>query len=180
VKVTRSRWSPAGSEPVPQLRGLDAFPSGVTWFEVNKACPSCGLRIERDEGFFIGSMSLNYGVTLVCFLTPVMLLAYKGVIGTTTAIVLAGVGSSGFPWPSTARRGAGGSCSTTSSSPFTFPPTRRRALRARRRRGRRRERPTGGLAASIPLDLAGNGGIQVNFPLLGTPSRRGGRVVECA
>ena len=42
-------------------------------------------------------MSLNYGVTLVCFLTPVMLLAYKGAIGTTTAIVLAGGGSIGFP-----------------------------------------------------------------------------------
>jgi uncharacterized membrane protein YfcA len=55
------------------------------------------MRIERDEGFFAGSMSLNYGVTLVCFLTPVMLLAYKDVIGTTTAIVLAGVGSLGFP-----------------------------------------------------------------------------------
>jgi uncharacterized protein (DUF983 family) len=68
-----------------------------TWFEVNKACPHCGLQIERDEGFFVGSMSLNYGVTLVGFLTPVMLLAYKGVIGTTTAVVLAGVGSVGFP-----------------------------------------------------------------------------------
>ena len=55
------------------------------------------MRIERDDGFFIGSMSLNYGVTLVGFLTPVMLLAYKGVIGSTTAIVLAGAGSIGFP-----------------------------------------------------------------------------------
>ncbi len=66
-------------------------------FELNKACPDCGLRLERDEGFFIGSMSLNYGVTLVCFLTPVMILAYMGVIGTTLAIVLAGIGSIGFP-----------------------------------------------------------------------------------
>lgn len=68
-----------------------------SWFEVNKDCPRCGFRIERDDGFFIGSMSLNYGVTLVGFLTPVMLLAYRGAIGTTTAIVLAGVGSIGFP-----------------------------------------------------------------------------------
>lgn len=68
-----------------------------TWFEVNKACPNCGLQIERDEGFYAGSMSLNYGVTLVGFLTPVLILAYKGVIGTTTAVVLAGVGSVGFP-----------------------------------------------------------------------------------
>ena len=42
-------------------------------------------------------MSLNYGVTLVCFLTPVMLLAYYGVIGTTLAGVLAEAGAIGFP-----------------------------------------------------------------------------------
>jgi uncharacterized protein (DUF983 family) len=69
-----------------------------SWFDVNKVCPSCGLQIERDEGFFIGSMSLNYGVTLVGFLVPVMLLAYKGMIGTTLAVVLAGVGAVGFPF----------------------------------------------------------------------------------
>jgi hypothetical protein len=42
-------------------------------------------------------MSLNYGVTLVAFLVPVMLLAYNKIIGTTTAIILAGVGSIVFP-----------------------------------------------------------------------------------
>ena len=42
-------------------------------------------------------MSLNYGVTLVCFLTPVMLLAYFKVISTTVAIVLACAGSIIFP-----------------------------------------------------------------------------------
>ena len=50
------------------------------------------LQIERGEGFYLGSLSLNYGVTLVCYLLPVMLLAVYGVIGTTTAIVLAAVG----------------------------------------------------------------------------------------
>jgi uncharacterized protein (DUF983 family) len=80
----------------PNCGGATLFREG-TWFEVNKACPACGLPIERDEGFFIGSMSLNYGVTLVGFLTPVMILAYEGVIGTTAAVVLAGVGSIGFP-----------------------------------------------------------------------------------
>ena len=46
-------------------------------FQVNKSCSACGFRFERDndEGFFLGSMSLNYGVTLVGFLTPLMLLA---------------------------------------------------------------------------------------------------------
>ena len=68
-------------------------------FRVNKSCHNCGFLFERDndEGFFLGSMSLNYGVTLVCFLTPVMLLTYYKVISTTTAIILAGVGSIVFP-----------------------------------------------------------------------------------
>jgi uncharacterized protein (DUF983 family) len=80
----------------PNCGGRTLFKAG-TWFQTNQDCPACGLRIERDEGFFLGSMSLNYGVTLVCFLTPVMLLAYKGVIGLTTAVVIAGVGSIVFP-----------------------------------------------------------------------------------
>ncbi len=42
-------------------------------------------------------MSLNYGATLVCFLLPVTLLAYRGVIGSTPAIVLAGAGALVFP-----------------------------------------------------------------------------------
>jgi uncharacterized protein (DUF983 family) len=80
----------------PNCGGRTLFKAG-TWFQTNPSCPACGLLIERDEGFFLGSMSLNYGVTLVCFLTPVMLLAYRGVIGVTTAVVLAGVGSVVFP-----------------------------------------------------------------------------------
>ena len=74
------------------------FKSG-TLFQINSQCPKCGFQFERnnDEGFFLGSMSLNYGVTLVCFLLPVLLLWYFKVIGDTVAIVLAGVGAVGFP-----------------------------------------------------------------------------------
>src|SRR5579871_5973057 len=97
MKVTRMQVVVRGlTNRCPNCGGSTLFRAG-TLFEVNKACPACGLRFERDEGFFLGSMSINYGVTLVCFLTPVMILLYKGVIGTTLAIILAGVGSIGFP-----------------------------------------------------------------------------------
>jgi uncharacterized protein (DUF983 family) len=97
VKVTRLTVIARGlCNRCPNCGKPTLFREG-SWFHVNKECPSCGLQIERDEGFFIGSMSLNYGITIVCFLTPVMLLAYKDVIGTTTAIVLAGAGSILFP-----------------------------------------------------------------------------------
>ena len=70
-----------------------------TLFRINPKCAACGFEFERanDEGFFLGSMSLNYGVTLGGFLLPVLLLWYFKVIGGTLAAVLAGVGALGFP-----------------------------------------------------------------------------------
>jgi len=93
MKVTRVQIVARGlTNRCPNCGERTLFKAG-TLFEINRACPSCGLRIERDEGFFLGSLSLNYGVTLVCFLLPVLVLAYNKVIGTNTAIVLAGVGA---------------------------------------------------------------------------------------
>ncbi len=97
--VTRGQIVARGlTNRCPNCGGRTLFKPG-TWFQINRQCPACGFEIERanDEGFFLGSMSLNYGVTLACFLTPVMLLAYFKVIGTTLAIVLAGSGAVVFP-----------------------------------------------------------------------------------
>jgi len=99
MKVTRAQIVVRGlTNRCANCGGPTLFKAG-TFFQVNKACPACGFKIERnnDEGFFLGSMSLNYGVTLVCFLLPVILLAYNKVIGPTTAIVLAGIGALVFP-----------------------------------------------------------------------------------
>lgn len=93
MKVTRVQIVARGlTNRCPNCGGRTLFKAG-TLFEVNRSCPQCGLVIERDEGFFLGSLSLNYGVTLVCYLLPVLVLAYNKVIGTNTAIVLAGVGA---------------------------------------------------------------------------------------
>jgi uncharacterized protein (DUF983 family) len=97
MKVTRGQIIARGlTNRCPNCGGRTLFKAG-TFFEVNKACPQCGFKIERDDGFFIGSMSLNYGVTLVFFFGPVILLAYYQVIGVTLASVLAGVGALLFP-----------------------------------------------------------------------------------
>ncbi len=58
-------------------------------FELNTECGHCRLRFEKDEGFFLGAMALNYGVTCVVFLTPVALLWYLGVLGGKLAAGLA-------------------------------------------------------------------------------------------
>jgi uncharacterized protein (DUF983 family) len=99
MKVTRLHIVARGlTHRCPNCGGHTLFVPGKL-FQLNKTCSNCGFRFERDndEGFFLGSMSLNYGVTLLCFLTPVMLLAYFKVINSTTAIVLAGIGAILFP-----------------------------------------------------------------------------------
>ena len=60
---------------------------------VNAACPNCGMPIERDEGGFLGSLSLNYGVTLVFYLVPLLLLYLFGVLSGMVASIAAGIGA---------------------------------------------------------------------------------------
>lgn len=60
-------------------------------------CPGCGLSHEIGEGFFLGSMSINYGVTVVAYLVPVLVLYLTGVLSGLIAAVAAGVGAILFP-----------------------------------------------------------------------------------
>jgi len=39
-----------------------------SWFKIRTRCPRCGLRLEREEGGFLGAMTINYVVTAVVFL----------------------------------------------------------------------------------------------------------------
>src|SRR5262245_45684795 len=34
-----------------------------SWFRIRDRCPRCGLRLEREEGGFLGAMTINYVVT---------------------------------------------------------------------------------------------------------------------
>jgi uncharacterized protein (DUF983 family) len=49
------------------------------WFGLPERCPRCGLRFEREEGAFLGSLTINYGFTgLVFFALLVGWLAATG------------------------------------------------------------------------------------------------------
>lgn len=99
MKVTRVQIVTRGlTNCCPNCGERTLFKAG-TFFQVNKECPSCGLKIERanDEGFFLGSMSLNYAVTTVGFLFPVLVLYLVGVLSGTVTSVIAGAGALGFP-----------------------------------------------------------------------------------
>jgi len=66
-------------------------------FRLHAACPTCGLKLEREEGFFLGAMALNYGVTTVGFLVPVAWLWNDGVLGDALAAALALGGACAVP-----------------------------------------------------------------------------------
>ena len=80
MNVTRGQIIARGlTNRCPNCGGHSLFKKG-TLFDINSSCPDCGLKIEKDEGFFLGSMSLNYGFTLIGYLTPVALLWYNDVL----------------------------------------------------------------------------------------------------
>src|SRR3954468_19039663 len=82
MQVTRGQIIARGlTNRWPNCGGHVLFKPG-TLFELNVACPDCGLKFEKDEGFYLGALSLNYGITLVVGLVPVALLwYYKGISG---------------------------------------------------------------------------------------------------
>ena len=93
MKVTHGQIIARGlTHRCPNCGGAHLFKAGK-FFELSEVCPDCGLRFEKDEGFFLGAMSLNYGVTLVVYLVPVLLLWYFGVCGGKLAVGLAIGGS---------------------------------------------------------------------------------------
>lgn len=78
----------------PNCGGKTLFRKGVT---MHQACPECGMTFERGEGFFLGSMSLNYGVTAFLVLLPVLMLGWTGVMAPAVAVTLAVVAAFLFP-----------------------------------------------------------------------------------
>ncbi|HEY9154285.1 MAG TPA: DUF983 domain-containing protein [Opitutaceae bacterium] len=96
-KVTRGQIVARGlTNCCPNCGAHSLFKKG-TLFNLNRKCPECGLVLEKDEGSFLGAMSLNYGVTLVLFLVPVLLLYLGDVFSGMTAAIVAGVGAIGIP-----------------------------------------------------------------------------------
>jgi len=45
------------------------------WLTMHRHCPHCGVTFEREPGFFLGSIYINYGLTalIVAILYPVLM-----------------------------------------------------------------------------------------------------------
>ncbi len=89
MQVTRGQIIARGlANRCPNCGGRTLFKAG-TLFELDRACRDCGLKIEKDEGFFLGAMAINYGVTCFGLLAPVVILWYLEVLSGRVAIGLA-------------------------------------------------------------------------------------------
>lgn len=89
MEVTRGQIITRGlGNRCPNCGGKTLFKAGKV-FELDRSCRQCGLKLEKDEGFFLGAMAINYGVTCVGLLTPVAILWYLGVVPGKVAIGLA-------------------------------------------------------------------------------------------
>jgi uncharacterized protein (DUF983 family) len=61
-------------------------------FKMVDRCPSCGLDVRREQGYYVGAMYINYGVTATVELAYGIPMAERGVSLTALTIPLAAFG----------------------------------------------------------------------------------------
>src|SRR5690242_21482502 len=59
------------------------------WLTMHRQCPHCGVTFEREPGFFLGSIYINYGLTalIVAILYPVLM--FNRIVGKTPLLLAA-------------------------------------------------------------------------------------------
>ena len=57
------------------------------WFRMHERCAACGLRYEREQGYFVGAIYINYAVTVLVAAGTVLVLDWT--FGLTLAAQLA-------------------------------------------------------------------------------------------
>lgn len=60
------------------------------FFSIHRECPSCGLRFEKEEGYFFGPMIISYFVTLLFALPVLLVLVFKMESEAGTGMLAAG------------------------------------------------------------------------------------------
>lgn len=80
----------------PNCGGATLFARWTRWLTVNERCRACGLAFEREEGFFLGAMVINYTVTGLP-LVPLCVAVVMGVLGVAAAVIAISVWCILFP-----------------------------------------------------------------------------------
>jgi uncharacterized protein (DUF983 family) len=50
------------------------------WLRMNETCSACGAKFERESGFFLGSIYINYGLTALIVAIAYPLLLFNEVV----------------------------------------------------------------------------------------------------
>lgn len=79
----------------PRCGGENLFQSP---FRLYPNCPACGLPIEKEDGWGLGAIPLNYAITCVFWVLPVAILFMVGVFTLKAALVTAGIGCLVIPF----------------------------------------------------------------------------------
>lgn len=67
------------------------------YFAVRPVCPRCGMARNKDEAAFLGSATLNYGVTTFGAVIPSVVVAYFNGVPAAGIIAIAGAGATLLP-----------------------------------------------------------------------------------
>lgn len=67
------------------------------WLKMNDVCPKCGAAFEREAGFYLGSIYVNYGLTALVVAIGYPLLLFNEVLAERTLLLLALAFSILFP-----------------------------------------------------------------------------------
>ena len=79
----------------PRCRSKDLF---KTWFRLHSACPDCNLPIEKEDGWSLGAIPLNYAITCLFWVLPAGLALLLGWISLKSALIVAGSGCVFIPF----------------------------------------------------------------------------------
>jgi uncharacterized protein (DUF983 family) len=58
-----------------------------SWFAMHQACPRCGAIFEREPGFFLGSIYINYGITVLIVSIAYPILLFNGIVAKTPLLI---------------------------------------------------------------------------------------------
>ena len=70
----------------------------ATLFHMHEQCPVCGLRFEREPGYFTGAMYLSYGVAIIVTSPVWLIMAWLGRPLGEVLLVIGPVLVLGCPW----------------------------------------------------------------------------------
>src|SRR5262245_11384205 len=67
------------------------------WLRMHEKCPHCGVKFEREPGFFLGSIYINYGLTALIVAIAYPLLLFVGNVPEKPLLIGAVAFTVGFP-----------------------------------------------------------------------------------